>query len=238
MSTYINALSPVTMSSREIADLVGSRHDAVRKSAERLAADQILTSPLAASEYEHRGNVYQEYRFNKRDSLVLVARLSPEFTAKLVDRWQELETQAAKPAIFIPQTLPDALRLAADLADQKAKAEAERDHAVATKAQIGSRREATAMAAASAAKREAARLAQELGRGTHHATIIAVEKAIGLSFGNQGFRPLKAWCQKHGVTAAKVPCPRYGQAASWPAAAWSEVYGVELGALFGAGAEA
>lgn len=62
--------------------------------------------------------------------------------------------------------------------------------------------------------------------------------ASGVSFGNQGFRPLKAWCQKHGVTAAKVPCPRYGQAVSWPAAAWSEVYGVELGALFGAGADA
>lgn len=88
-----------TMSSREIASLTGSRHDAVRKSAERLAVDQILTSPLATFDYEHRGNTYQEYRFNKRDSLVIVARLSPEFTAAVVDRWQELEQQSAKPAL-------------------------------------------------------------------------------------------------------------------------------------------
>ena len=228
-----------TMSSREIAELVGSRHSDVMRTIDRLLDKRVISgcTPSAYTQ-EQNGQPYRQYLVCKRDSFVVVAQLCPEFTAALVDRWQELEAQAAKPAIFIPQTLPDALRLAADLADQKAKAEAERDHAVATKAQIGNRREATAMAAASAAKREAARLAQELGRGTHHATIIAVEKASGLSFGNQGFRPLKAWCQKHGVTAAKVPCPRYGQAASWPAAAWSEVYGVELGALFGAGADA
>lgn len=110
-------LQQLTMSSREIAELVGSRHDAVRKSAERLAADQILTSPLATSDFEHRGNVYQEYRFNKRDSLVLVARLSPEFTARIVDRWQELESQAAGLSFAIPTTLSGALRLAAEQAE-------------------------------------------------------------------------------------------------------------------------
>ena len=86
--------SAITMSSREIAELVGSKHEAVRKSAERLAADQILTSPLATFDYEHRGNTYWEYRFEKRDCLVLVARLSPAFTAQVIDRWQELELKA------------------------------------------------------------------------------------------------------------------------------------------------
>lgn len=36
-----------------------------------------------------------EYVFSgeqgKRDSIIVVAQLSPEFTARLVDRWQELE---------------------------------------------------------------------------------------------------------------------------------------------------
>jgi hypothetical protein len=39
--------------------------------------------------------VPKHYRFTgeqgKRDSIVVVAQLSPEFTARLVDRWQELE---------------------------------------------------------------------------------------------------------------------------------------------------
>jgi phage antirepressor YoqD-like protein len=108
--------SAVTMSSREIAALVRSKHGDVKRSAERLNAAGILTAPLAQFDFEHNGNVYQEYRFNKRDSLVLVARLSPEFTAAVVDRWQELENTA-----LIPQTLPEALRLAADMAEQNAQ---------------------------------------------------------------------------------------------------------------------
>ncbi|WP_418230240.1 phage antirepressor KilAC domain-containing protein [Buttiauxella izardii] len=103
-----------TMSSREISILVKSKHGDVKRSAERLVAVGVLTAPLAQFDFDHNGNTYQEYRFNKRDSLVLVARLSPEFTAAVVDRWQELEQGNA-----IPQSLPEALRLAADLAEQK-----------------------------------------------------------------------------------------------------------------------
>lgn len=106
----------VTMSSREIADLVQSKHSDVKRSAERLVAAGVLTAPLAQFDFEHNGNVYQEYRFNKRDSLVVVARLSPEFTAAVVDRWQELEEERN---ISVPRSLPEALRLAADLAEQK-----------------------------------------------------------------------------------------------------------------------
>ncbi|CAM8039276.1 phage antirepressor KilAC domain-containing protein [Leclercia adecarboxylata] len=106
----------VTMSSREIADLVQSKHSDVKRSAERLVAAGVLTAPLAQFDFEHNGNIYQEYRFNKRDSLVVVARLSPEFTAAVVDRWQELEEGRS---ISVPRSLPEALRLAADLAEQK-----------------------------------------------------------------------------------------------------------------------
>ncbi|WP_342080094.1 phage antirepressor KilAC domain-containing protein [Yersinia enterocolitica] len=109
--------SVVTMSSREIAVLVNSKHGDVKRSAERLCAGGILTAPLAQFDFEHNGNQYFEYRFNKRDSLVLVARLSPEFTAAVVDRWQELEQN------LIPQTLPETLRLAANLVEEKQQLE-------------------------------------------------------------------------------------------------------------------
>ena len=128
MNDIIETSKP-TMSSREIAELTGSRHDAVRKSAERLAADQILTSPLATFDYEHRGNTYQEYRFNKRDSLVLVARLSPEFTAAVVDRWQQLEQRVAKPALPDFTNPVEAARAWADEVESKLRAEAALEHA-------------------------------------------------------------------------------------------------------------
>ncbi|MFI3308912.1 phage antirepressor KilAC domain-containing protein [Ewingella allii] len=114
MSNSLLSGKVVTMSSREIAALVQSKHSDVKRSAERLAVGGVLTAPLAQFEFEHNGNIYFEYRFNKRDSLVLVAQLSPQFTAAVIDRWQELESKS-----LVPQTLPEALRLAADLADEK-----------------------------------------------------------------------------------------------------------------------
>jgi len=48
---------------------------------------------------------------NQRDCYVIVAQLSPEFTARLVDRWQELEHKSAEPKL--PQSSAEALRLAA-----------------------------------------------------------------------------------------------------------------------------
>lgn len=106
----------ITMGTREIADMLGKNHSDIKRSADRLSAAGILTQPLAELPFEHRGNTYTEYRLAKRDCLVLVAQNCPEFTAVIVDRWQELESQQAP---RIPQTLSEALRLAADLEDQK-----------------------------------------------------------------------------------------------------------------------
>jgi hypothetical protein len=113
----------------------------------------------------------------------------------------------------------------------------QRDHAIETKAEIGSRREATAMATASAAVRQANQLKEELGRGLRQATVAAVEKVCKRKFGKQGFRPLKNWCAENGVQAPKVHDPRYGWVRSWPAAAWAAVYQIDLADLFGADGE-
>lgn len=84
----------VTMSSREIAELVESRHDSVRRTVERLAEKGIIQLPPLVEVKNHLGQMVSEYRIAKRDSYVVVAQLSPEFTARLVDRWQELESGA------------------------------------------------------------------------------------------------------------------------------------------------
>ncbi len=92
-----------TMSSREIAELVESRHDKVKQSIERLAARGVIVQPPMGVEHiaDSLGRPRSEtvYRIGKRDSYVIVAQLSPEFTARLVDRWQELESRAAQPAV-------------------------------------------------------------------------------------------------------------------------------------------
>jgi phage antirepressor YoqD-like protein len=107
-----------TMSSREIATLTDKRHDNVVRTIQTLYEKRLIALP----HFEEVPNpgpgplLLKQWLIGKRDSFVVVAQLSPEFTVALVDRWQELEQANAMPAI--PQTLPEALRLAADLAEQ------------------------------------------------------------------------------------------------------------------------
>ena len=119
MNALVNFNNQLTMSSREIADLVNSSHDNVLKTIRRLMDGGVIpkTTP---SEYVHPQNkqTYEEYFLDKRSSLIVVARLSPEFTAAVVDRWQELEN-ASKPAI--PQTYAAALLEAGRLALENEK---------------------------------------------------------------------------------------------------------------------
>lgn len=156
------------------------------------------------------------------------------FKKKLVCEFWEMVQQRNHSAPALPADYIGALEhlLASKRAEQLAIEE--RDSAVATKAEIGSRREATAMATASAAVRQANQLKEELGRGLRQATVAAVEKVAKRKFGKQGFRPLKAWCAENGVQAPKVHDPRYGWVRSWPAAAWAAVYQIDLADLFGA----
>ena len=80
-----------TMSSREIADLTDKRHDNVMAVIRDLIIGGVLTSEIQELDYSHRGNTYKFFSLNKRDSIVVVARLNPKFMAAIVDRWDELE---------------------------------------------------------------------------------------------------------------------------------------------------
>lgn len=106
------ANTEMTMGTREIAELLGKQHSNIKISAQRLAASGVIGT-LATQEFPHNGNIYEEYRLNKRDSLILVAQNCPEFTAQIVDRWQELESQQGPQ---IPQTYAAALLEAGRLA--------------------------------------------------------------------------------------------------------------------------
>ncbi len=117
----MNALQTIglTMSSREIAALTGKRHDNVATLCRNLR-DMGVCPEIKETPYvnEQNGQTYFECQLTMRDSLVLIARISPEFTAQVVDRWQELE---AAQGLKIPQTMAQALRLAAEQAEQLEK---------------------------------------------------------------------------------------------------------------------
>jgi len=155
------------------------------------------------------------------------------FKKKLVREFWEMVRQCNKPAptSALPQDYIQALEHLLDSKRQEQAAIEQRDHAVATKAEIGSRREATAMATASSAVREANRLRDELGFSARHATILKVEKALKRSF---SFVNLRRWCKANGVTPHIVPDKRYPEGVkAWPSAAWAAVYDINLADLFG-----
>nr|WP_245208567.1 hypothetical protein [Serratia fonticola] len=93
----------LSMNHKQIADLVGSRPDNVKVSIERLAERGVIRLP-ALQDFEEINNlglpvIREYYNFEgaegKRDSIVVVAQLSPEYTAQMVDHWQELEREVS-----------------------------------------------------------------------------------------------------------------------------------------------
>ena len=100
MNQLVN-LPTVTMNSIQIADLVESEPRAVNLSIERLAKKGVIQLPpmvkvenKQSTSPNRFANVYEfSGEQGKRDSIIVVAQLCPEFTARLVDRWQELENQ-------------------------------------------------------------------------------------------------------------------------------------------------
>ncbi|EJG3773806.1 Rha family transcriptional regulator [Escherichia coli] len=98
-------LEKPSMTSIEIAELVGKRHDNVKRTIETLAKGGVIVRPQIEV-FEKINNLglrrsVEAYVFEgeqgKRNSIIVVAQLSPEFTARLVDRWRELEEQVRQP---------------------------------------------------------------------------------------------------------------------------------------------
>ena len=109
--------SILAMSSREIAEITHKEHKNVLRVIRDLI-EQNLVAQIEPLKFEYRNQWFDYYELNKRDTFVVVARLSPEFTAAVVDRWQALENRQ-KPTALIPQSFSEALMLAAQLQAEK-----------------------------------------------------------------------------------------------------------------------
>lgn len=86
-----------TMSSREIADLTNASHDNVLKTIRALVARGVVSGNETPYVHPQNGQTYSEFLLSYRDTMVVVSGYSVELRARIIDRWQELEAQAAKP---------------------------------------------------------------------------------------------------------------------------------------------
>ena len=104
----------LTMTSEQLAVLLQIEHNEFRKKANALAARGLLEFREESSHNPLGGRPRMVMHFDKRNSMVIAAKLNDQLLAAVVDRWIELESAGPD----IPRTLPEALRLAADLAEQ------------------------------------------------------------------------------------------------------------------------
>lgn len=245
---------PQTMSSQEIADLTGKQlsnvNRDIRSMVKAVHGDHSdLNDPSTPAipgivvERDIRG--YASAIHLDRDYTMTVnTGYDVALRHKIMQRWAELERAAAMPVQpAIPSTYADALRLAATAIEEAAhhRAQAEVAKAIASetekrKAEIGSRREATAMSTASAAVRKAKKLEVELDRSLAWATVRRMEAAYpGRKF---PWKPLRDASLAMALEIKSVPDMRYAKINAYHALVWQAVYGLDVPGWAGAEGDA
>ncbi|NDM33809.1 phage antirepressor protein [Acinetobacter baumannii] len=140
------------------------------------------------------------------------------------------------PEIIMAKALQVANNVILRKTQELQQARAERDHAITTKAEIGSRREATAMATASKFKRENEDLKQKLGESISFAAVASINTKLKTNFGNKEGRLLSKYsCEHHlEIKKATVQGQRFSEVNSYHRDAWLAIFNIDLTSVFGA----
>lgn len=160
------------------------------------------------------GNTFAHWQI----ALAYAKYLSPEFHMWCNQVVRE-RMEGRNLAHAIPQNMIEALRLAADAMERAEIAER-------TKAEIGHRREATAMNTASQAVKKAHKLEVELDRSQEYATV----KRMEMLWHGQKFnwRELKATAAEMGIPPIDVFDANYGTVKAYHADVWQEAYALAI----------
>ena len=220
-----------TMSSRVIADLTEKRHDHVKRDVENMLGQLGLDIPKFGGIYFDAQNRQQtEYLLDEELTMTLVTGYNIVLRNRVIKRWKELELQANLPSYAIDDPIERAKKWIEE-EKQKQLAITERDHAIATKAEIGSRREATAMGRLSAKVKEVESLKVQLDKSLDFASIKSVEIATGRKF---GWHALKKWSKSNSAEIKTIPDPNFGEVKTYHKDAWLAVYNINLSSIRGA----
>ena len=126
-----------TMTSLEIAEITGKRHSDVLESIRNMepAWEKIAQRKFPLGSYKDADNQDRPcYILSKTECLYVAAKFNDEARAKLILRWEELETKEVS-VTKVPTTFAEALRLAADQAEKLE--EQERQLAASSKEIVG-----------------------------------------------------------------------------------------------------
>ena len=114
----------IRMTSQEISELVQVRHDNVKRTVETLISSGVIACPQIedmVTTSNNRDYTSKVYVFvgeqGKRDTMIIVAQLSPQFLGTVVDRWLELEKAVQQPRL--PSNYKEALQFLIEAEEQK-----------------------------------------------------------------------------------------------------------------------
>ena len=245
-----NNSNQVTMTSPEIVDFINAHRQAVATIEKPYVelhhrsfmskVPQVLgvkdaAKFIASSFYQGNGSAKLErqiYVFPKREACLMAMSYSYELQAQVFDRMTAMENHIAAqnlPSYAIDDPIERAKKWIEE-EKQKQLVIQERDHAIATKAEIGSRREATAMGRLSAKVKEVESLKVQLDKSLDFASIKAVEIATGRKF---GWHSLKKWSKANNSEIKTIPDPNFGEVKTYHKDAWLAVYNINLSSIGG-----
>ncbi|RUR38514.1 phage antirepressor KilAC domain-containing protein [Vreelandella populi] len=108
-----------TMTSREIAELTDKRHDNVKADIQKMLIELEKDVLMFQGIYFDSMNRKQtEYHLDRDLTDCLLTGYSAKARMAVIKRWRELEGYVATPSFQVPQSMAEALRLAADQAER------------------------------------------------------------------------------------------------------------------------
>lgn len=222
----ITNTTDLTMSSQEIAELVGKTHRNVMRDIRTMLVKLYGEGGVLSFEHTHtnpqNGQTYSVFHLPKDLTLTLVTGYDVKRRHAINVRWLQLEKQVAEPST---PPLPDftnpalAARAWAEQYEGRLLAEAK-------KAEIGSRREATAMNTAALAMKRANQLAIELDKSRQYASVKRMEMLYqGQSF---NWRLLKSVANQMNLPPVNVFDANYGTVKAYHNDVWRQAYALEI----------
>ena len=211
----------LTMSSIELLEIINAarldqgetairRNDFSARVADELDGDYYESFVVENS----NGTKTTVYRISRDQCTLVSMRESKAVRRSVLEKLKATEKKATLPANYI-QAL-----------EALVESEKQKQLAIATKAEIGSRREATAMSTASTATRRASKLERDLDRSKEYCTIKRMSRLThGQAF---NWRLLKSAAQDIGIPSIDIHDANSGTVKAYHADVWMEAYQLEV----------
>lgn len=106
-----------SMSSLQIAEVTGKRHDAILRDIRKLLVQGVAAHNFVVSEYTDKtGRTLPCYQLTKKGCLILASGYNAVLREKIIDRWEELENGTAQPMVKVQNSAPTQITLGDRLA--------------------------------------------------------------------------------------------------------------------------